>query len=472
MFLPDYPSHLQQLIQAALTAANPAQAVQKALRRDGDTLIVGEQRYAPRRVFLLAVGKAAEKMIAAACPILGDKLHEGILIYKRGHSLPPLPPAIRCFPADHPVPTQDNLTATQTVLEWLGQATVHDLVLCLISGGTSALLTQPLLPLADWQTLTQAMLASGCPIEQFNQVRQFFDPVKGGGLAAAAAPAPCASLIISDVVGNPLDIIGSGPTVPVNRDAGSVHHILDHYQVWARLTPQTQTLIQAILGHSPQKATRPNEIHLPGFVSLPGAPLRAYDSAPSLYNHVVADGSSMAQAVALKARQLGFQPQLLTTHLQGEAKEIGKVAAALAQDARPRLCLILAGETTVTLTPDAGKGGRNQEIALSAAVQLAGTEGVVLAAFASDGEDGPTDAAGAMVTGRTVWQGRQHGLLARDYLARHDSYTFFRQLQNAAATPLAGRLIHTGPTGTNVNDLIIILSYKQNEQLPIPSIIR
>lgn len=429
-----FSTHLERLVEAALAAADPVAAVSARLRWQGETLLVGEQPYQPRRIFLVGVGKAVERMAAAALPILGDHLHQGILIYKRGHTLPPLPPTVTAFPADHPILTQANLDATQAVLDMLTTTQPDDLVLCLISGGTSALLTKPLLPLADWQHLSRALLASGCPIQAFNRVRQWFDPVKGGGLAAAAAPAPCASLILSDVVGNPLDIIGSGPTVPVTKDAAAVHHILEQY----------------VPGFN-WSATQHSAL------STPHSPLSPHssvlNSSPSVYNSIVADGRRMAEAVVKEAAALGFTPHLLTTHLQGEAREMGKVAAALVMDAPPNGCLILAGETTVTLGESPGLGGRNQELVLAAALALDGVDGVVIASFASDGEDGPTYAAGAVATGQTVQRAREMGLAAADYLSRHDSYTFFNALGGT-------NHIITGPTGTNVNDCLIILRYK------------
>lgn len=447
-----FSTHAARLVKAALAAADPLPAVAARLRWQGEALHVGERAYQPRRIFLIGVGKAVERMAAAALPILSDRLHRGILIYKRGHTLPPLPPTVTTFPADHPVPTQANLAATQAVLDLLATTQPDDLVLCLISGGTSALLTQPTLPLPDWQNLSRALLASGCSIQAFNRVRQWFDPIKGGGLVAAAAPAPCASLILSDVVGNPLDLIGSGPTVPVSRDAAAVQGILDQY------VPGFQHFSRSAFQHFSQSATQHSALSTQSSPLSPHpsvlSPNSVLKSSASLYNSIVADGRRMAEAVAAEAAALGFTPQLLTTHLQGEAREVGKVAAALALDAPPDTCLILAGETTVTLEPDGtGQGGRNQELVLAAALALSDVPGVVVASFASDGEDGPTDAAGALITGQTVAQGREKGLAAADYLTRHDSHTFFTTLGDT-------HLICPGPTGTNVNDCLIILRYK------------
>ena len=437
-----YPDHLAQFVAVAHAAADPFRAVQAHLRWQGESLEVGDRVYRPERIFLVAVGKAAGAMAAAANEILADRLTQGILIQKRGHPQPILSPTIRCFVADHPVPTPDNLVATQAVLTMLAQTQPGDLVLCLISGGTSALLTQPHLPLTDWQALTQALLASGCPIDAFNRVRQFFDAVKGGGLALAAAPAACSALILSDVVGNPLDIIGSGPTVGVEKDAAATRHILDQYNVWSRLSPTTHERLAAQLNFTPADPSL-NSTNSPEFV----------------YNQLVADGAQMASAVATAAQQRGWQTQILTTHLQGEAGEVGRFAAALAQDASPNTAYILAGETTVTLGSAPGLGGRNQELALAAAIHLAGIENVIVASFASDGEDGVTTAAGAVATGQTVPLARQAGLLPELFLAWHDSFTFWQKLGDAAAFSVAGGHIHTGPTGTNVNDLLLIFKY-------------
>lgn len=439
-----FPLHLEQLLGVAHAAADPYQAVQTNLRWQGESLCVGEQVCQPRRIFLVAVGKAAGGMIAAAIPILADRLSQGVLIYKRGHPQPDLPLTIQCFVADHPVPTTDNLLATQAVGAMLAQTEPGDLVLCLISGGTSALLTQPNVPLADWQMLTQALLASGCPIDAFNRVRQFFDAVKGGGLAVAAAPAHCAALVLSDVVGNHLDVIGSGPTVPVVKDAAATRLILDQYEVWPRLPAPTQAQLLAQLNLTPDNPTA-HSLRWPEFV----------------YNHIVADGQRMAEAVAKAARQWGWQTQVLTTHLQGEAREVGRFAAALAQDAPASTLYILAGETTVTLGHAPGLGGRNQELVLAAAIPLAGVTNVVVAGFASDGEDGVATAAGAVTTGQTVPIARQAGLSPEQFLARHDSFTFWQKVGDAAAFSVAGGHIHTGPTGTNVNDLLLICKYSQ-----------
>lgn len=423
MQFPTLREPIERLIGAALAAVDPYHLTRHSLRREGEVWLLGRHRFYPRhgRLFLVATGKAAVPMAHAAAHILGDALHEGIVITKRGHSLHPLDEGaypLRLFEAGHPVPDEASVAATAAVLEMLAQTTADDTVLCLISGGTSALLSQPRLPLADWQTLNKALLASGATIQELNSVRQQLDEVKGGGLARAAAPATCITLILSDVVGNPLSLIGSGPTIPNPASPERASEILArHGLLTAELTP---LLVKPTpLASSPRTAV------------------------------VVGDVSTAARAAAEEAQGWGWETRLLTTHLEGEAREVGKMAAALAKGAPPRTCLILGGETTVTLGNSNGKGGRNTELALAAGMALEGVWSAAVASFATDGDDGNSGAAGAIVTGETMRLARQQGLDPLDFLNRHDSGTFFAHLPHT--------LLQTGPTGTNVNDLLFVL---------------
>ncbi len=447
MNLPRYSQrarHTETLIAASLAAVDPAAAVRSNLRRDGDRLLVGQKEFAPDqgRVFLVGAGKAVQAMGAAAAGILGDLLAGGVLIGKRGDGPPTqaatgqkegpaadLPAPLRLRLAGHPLPDQAGVAATAELLALLDQTRPSDLVLCLISGGASALLTQPRLPLDQWQRLVDALLASGCTINELNAVRKRMDRVKGGGLAQLAAPAACASLILSDVVGNPLDIIGSGPTVANPDDPALAGRILERYDLAGKLPPDDW---QAIAG---QLAILVGEDR----------------PAPDAYNVIIGDVRRAAEAALAAAGQLGFEARLLTAHLEGEAREVGRIAAALAKDAAPNNCLVLGGETTVTLRGD-GFGGRNLEVALAAALAIDGWPDRAVVTFATDGDDGPTDAAGALVTGQTVAQARQLGLDPRHHLDNNDSYPFLQATNS---------LIITGPTGTNVNDLLFILNYGQ-----------
>jgi hydroxypyruvate reductase len=314
------------------------------------------------------------------------------------------------------------------VIELVKGATAGDLVLCLISGGASALLTRPVIPLADWQEVVDRLLASGCTIQELNGVRKQLDEVKGGGLARMIAPAACVSLILSDVVGNPLDVIGSGPTTPNPESAAAALAVLERYGMREKLPAATWVHVENYLMQQMDSVLPAGE---------------------GVQHVIIGDVRQAAEAAAGAAAEMGFTAQVLTAQLEGEAREVGRVAAALAKDAPVNSCLILGGETTVTLRGD-GMGGRNQELALAAAIALDGVPDVALASFATDGDDGPTGAAGAVVTGETAGLAHARQFDPHDYLARNDSYTFFNQL---------GGLIRTGPTGTNVNDLVLILKY-------------
>lgn len=412
-------------------------AVRRNLRLSGQTLVVGDVEYdiGRGRVFVIAAGKAATIMGAAAAEILGSWLAAGILIDKRDEGKLPgefttgvyLPRSLVQRFAGHPVPDEAGVLATLEVIEMLDETMPADLVLCLISGGASALLTQPVLPLPQWQRLVDILLASGCTINELNAVRKRLDRVKGGGLARMCEPAACASLILSDVVGNPLDIIGSGPTVPNPDDPALSGRILRRYQVDQRLSPEEWAVVS---DHLDQLGTETPPIRHAQHI-------------------IIGDVRQAAEAALNAAAELGFDARLLTTHLEGEAREVGRVVAALAKDAASNTCLVLGGETTVTVTKD-GLGGRNQELALAAAIALDGWPGRVVATFATDGDDGPTDAAGGLVTGQTMIAARQLGLQAENYLDNNDSYHLLEA---------TGSLIKTGQTGTNVNDLTFVLTY-------------
>lgn len=436
------------LVNASLAAVDPAAAVRRNLHLHGRRLLVGQKEFDLRhgRVFLVGAGKAARAMGQAAAVILDDLLTAGVLIGKREapSSRPAaaagqtpegkLPTRLRLRLAGHPLPDQAGVSATAEVVHMLGQTNHGDLVLCLISGGASALLTQPILPLDQWQRLVDALLASGCTINELNAVRKRMDRVKGGGLARLAAPAACASLILSDVVGNPLDIIGSGPTV-ANPDVPALAgQILKRYELARRLpADHWQAISEQLdqLGRQDQPAS-------------------------DAYNVIVGDVRQAAEAALIAARKIGFEAQLLTAHLEGEAREVGRVAGALAKGARPNTCLVLGGETTVTVR-GGGFGGRNLEVALAAALSIDGWPDRAVLTFATDGDDGPTDAAGALVTGQTIAQARQLGLDARRHLDDNDSYPLLQAI---------GSLIITGQTGTNVNDLIFVLTYGKKQQIP------
>ena len=339
-------NHLAAIVAAALQAADPARCVRAALQRSGSTLRLpdGELALGSGRVWMVSVGKAAPAMAGAAAEILGPLLAGGLVIAK--DTADPgaliLPPNVQLHLAGHPVADTAGVAATRAAARMLVGTAAEDLVLCLISGGSSALLTDPLLPLAQWQALTRALLESGCDIAALNTVRRRLDRVKGGGLAGWAAPARCVGLILSDVVGNPLPAIGSGPTVPVTDPPDAALRILQQYEIEARLAPAAWAAVRAAL-QTPPAAPPP--------------------STPR--NYVVGDVALAALAAAAQATRLGFAAQLLTTTLSGEASDAGRAAAAAAMGAPAGACLLWAGETTVTVR-GSGRGGRNQESVLAA----------------------------------------------------------------------------------------------------------
>ena len=453
---------------AALAAVDPAAAVRRFMRRAGDGLEIGPHTAHPEhklmagpssaswigrgdieqalfhldgRVLLIGMGKAAAKMAEAAAELLGSALSAGVLVTKYGHAAGArLPGCLRVIEAGHPVPDENGLTGAGAIQELLRDSQPGDLVLGLVSGGASALtpLPEPPISLADLQHMTELLLRSGATINELNTVRKHIDRLKGGGLARLAAPARLAALILSDVVGDPLDVIASGPTVPDDSTYQDAWQILERYGLLAGAPQAILTYLSA--GCKGQRPETPK----------PGDPLFERTT-----NVLVGSNRQAAQAALVEAARLGYAGLLLSSFMEGEAREIGKLAAALGRSLvqhndplAPPACLVLGGETTVTLAMD-GKGGRNQELALSAAHGLAGLKGVALMALASDGSDGPTDAAGAIVDGTTLEKIRCHGRDPADDLRQHNAYL---------ALQAAGSLMITGPTGTNVNDLIVILA--------------
>lgn len=441
-------THIDTMIEAALAAADPASAVRRHLQKDGRSLFVGPYRYDldRGRLFLLSVGKAALTMGRAALQELEGDIAAGVIIGKPSPGAPARRftstvgdgrAQVTIYEAGHPVSDENSLLATKNVVDLLQETAPGDLLLCLISGGTSALLTQPVISLEQWQNLTQALLESGCTINELNCVRKQLDRVKGGGLAELAAPASTISLILSDVVGNPLDVIGSGPTAADPDSPAEALSILHRYNIARHVDADTWALIT-------ERLTNHRE-----------ATSLARFSRLEVRNVIVGDVRRAAEAARAAAADLGFQAQMLTAQLEGESREVGRVAAALAKDAPPGGCFILGGETTVTVRGD-GLGGRNQELALSAALRLAGASDRVVCTFATDGEDGPTDAAGALVSAEVHSLARLEGLDMLDYLDRNDSHGFFLRLAQEIGRDF---LLRPGPTGTNVNDLLFILNY-------------
>jgi hydroxypyruvate reductase len=434
---------LDSVLAAALAAVEPGQAVRNAVSVVDGNLVVDKRTYRLgdyRRALIVGAGKASAPMAAAVEEALDGRVPVlGSVTVRYGHAAPTR--AVRIREASHPVPDEAGVAATRAIVELLEETTSDDLVICVISGGGSALLTLPAdgISLADLQQTTDALLRSGASINEINVVRKHLDAVKGGGLARIAAPAHVITLVLSDVVGNPLDAIASGPTVADTSTWAEAGAVFDRYELWGQVPPAVAERVRAgLAGDLPE-------------TPKPGDPLFSSTRTVVVGSNLVA-----CQAAAQAASDRGLQSMVLTTYIEGEAREVGRVLAGLLREVDSsghplkRPCLLVAGgETTVTVRGE-GQGGRNQELALAAAFALRGVDNVLLASIGTDGNDGPTDAAGAIADGTTLDRAAALGLDARQCLANNDSYSFFDRL---------GNLVRTGPTNTNVNDLYLLFAF-------------
>ena len=407
------------------------------LRLSGDALTAGRKRYQLakfRNIYVIGAGKASVEMARAVERLLGKRIHGGLINTKYGHGASALR-RIEVNECGHPVPDARGEEGAARIAEVARQAEAEDLLICLISGGASALLPLPTPPvtLEDTQAATRLLLECGANIHEINCVRKHISAIQGGQLARLAYPATMLALILSDVIGDDLDVIGSGPTVPDRSTSSEAKAILEKYGIWNKAPAGVRQRIGAVAPETPK----------------PGDRIFA-----RVQNVIIGSNRLAVDAAAREARQLGFRTMVLSTFLEGEAREVARVHAAIAREilssSRPLrrpACVISGGETTVTIR-GRGLGGRNQEFALAAALDIAGLEDVVILSGGTDGTDGPTDAAGAIADGTTLARAAAHRLDAAGYLANNDSYHFFETL---------GDLVKTGPTGTNVADVQVIL---------------
>ena len=433
--------HILAIMEAALAAVDPAEAVKRNVSRQGDTLRAGMASYdlrAYEHIYVVGAGKASAAMALALEGMLGERITAGWINVKDGYTVPTS--QITIHEAGHPVPDGRGVEGSRQIVSLMRQAGKRDLVFCLISGGGSALMTLPVdgVALGDMGLLTQALLRSGATINEVNTVRKHLSQVKGGHLARLAYPAHIISLAVSDVIGSPLEVIASGPTSPDPTTFAQAHAVLQKYNLIDKVPT-------AVLNHVEQGM----EGH------MAETPKAGDETFQGTQNLVIASNEHAAQAALEKARQIGLNSVLLSTFVEGEAREVAKVFAGIAkeiarsgQPVRRPACVIAGGETTVTVRGN-GLGGRSQELALAAIPFLAGLDNVALIGLGTDGTDGPTDAAGAIVTGSTAARVAQKGLSVADHLADNDSYHFFQAI---------GDLIITGPTNTNVNDLIFVFA--------------
>jgi glycerate 2-kinase len=427
---------MARILAAAIRAVEPGQAVRRFVQRDGDRLTVAGKDYdlaSFGRIVLLGIGKASIAMSAALGEILGPRLTSGLAVTK--HARPGILLPFPVLEGGHPIPDERSLLAGEKALALVSGLGPGDLLFCLISGGGSALAAAPIagVSLRDLQALTAELLACGARIDEINDLRRRLERIKGGGLAQRANGANVVSLILSDVVGNPLESIASGPTAPDPVTRAEALAVIDSYD----LREKVPAAVLAALEGAPE-------------TPKPGDPL-----FETVHNVLVGSNLLAAQAGLKQAEEEGFHPYLVRTDLQGEARQAAFELATLLRQARQTgqpvpapACLVAGGETTVTLR-GSGRGGRNCELALAAVIELAGYPGVLLASLATDGEDGPTDAAGAVVTGESFRRAQEVGLDPSAYLRRNDSYAFFSPLDD---------LLKPGPSGTNVNDLVFLFT--------------
>ena len=430
------------VIKAALEEVDPYRNLKRALELDGDTLVVGGEsidlgNY--RRIVAVGAGKAAAPMARALEDVLGKRLSAGRVVVKDGHSGPT--EIVEIFESSHPVPDERGVAAGQRIGELLREYAANDtLCFCLLSGGGSALLVSPAegLTLADKQEVTRLLLACGADIREINTLRKHLSTLKGGGLARLAAPSRVISLIVSDVVGDRLDTIASGPTVPDETTWQDCEEILKRYEIYGQIPAKVRARIEKGLAGELADTPKPGDAEL-----------------GKVRNLVVASCRQALSVAAEKARELGMTPLILSSTIEGETSDIARMHSAMVRESKDAghplpapCCLISGGETTVSLGKATGLGGRNQEFALVAAFELEGMKDVLAVSFGTDGTDGPTDAAGAMADGSTLARARAAGLDPAGYLAGHDSYHFFEKL---------GDLIITGPTRTNVMDVRLML---------------
>lgn len=414
---------LCELLAAATQAADPSTQIARTLHSDATHVVVGDEVFTPRGVVLLAVGKAAQTMAAAAAHQLGHHLSHGLVIAKADEGVV-LHPRLTYQLAGHPVPDERSVQAGRQARQLVAQTRADQLILVLLSGGGSALMCDPHpgITLPMMQQLTRELLACGADITAINTIRRRIDRVKGGGLLQAAGTTPLRTLILSDVIGNPLAAIASGPTVPNPDAAQAAMQIVAQYHMVAQLPDALVTALQSPM--PPPVAASPT--------------------------YLIGDITQSIAAVTTHAQALGYTTVVVDSALTGDARDVGQrlgqLVATYHTIPTPH-CIIAGGETTVTLTGN-GTGGRNQELALAAAQAIAGHTNIILAAYATDGSDGPTDAAGAVATGTTMDRADARGLNLADTLHQNNTYAWWQAL---------GDLLMPGATGTNVNDVFVAL---------------
>lgn len=428
------------IFQAGLAAVAPGAAIKKYVQRESEMLLVAGREYNLsqfRQVYVVGAGKAGSSMAVAIEEILGDRITQGLITVKYGH-LEELS-KVKIQEAGHPVPDENGYKGTKAIYDLACSADEKTLVICLISGGGSALMPLPVadVTLEDKQMTTKVLLACGATIHEINAIRKHLSAIKGGGLARAVYPATIITLMLSDVVGDDLDSIASGPCVPDSMTFADCQSILNRYSIESEIPVRVRDYIQrGIAGEVPETPKFGDKIF------------------KRTQNVIVGNNFNALIKSKEKAEELGYNTLLLSSRIEGETRDVAFNHMAIAAEIElhefpvPKpSCILTGGETTVKLKGH-GKGGRNQEFVLAAAMKMDGISHSVVLSGGTDGTDGPTDAAGALADNSTLERAMAHGLDPAEYLDNNDSYTFFDGL---------GDLYKTGPTNTNVMDIRIIL---------------
>lgn len=437
---------LYSLFHAGVEAVNPYKLVLQAVRFDGNKLTINDCSYNLshfKKVVVIGAGKATAPMAQAMECILGDVIDDGKIIVKYGHTA--RLKKIKMVEASHPVPDSSGVKGAEEIIRILKNADKESLVICLISGGASALLVSPAvgITLEDKKIATELLLKAGVAISELNTVRKHLSSIKGGRLAQIAYPAAIITLILSDVIGDRLDVIASGPTVPDPTTFQDSMAVIEKYGLRDRLPPKLLKLLRQGLNDKIKDTPKGDESFFKKTRTV-----------------VIGSIKNAIASATEQARSLGFDPDVVTSKLQGEARDAARYLAATAIEVqnsmrhgdKPR-CLISGGETTVNVKGN-GLGGRNQELAMAFAMEIEGIKGITMLSAGTDGTDGSTDAAGAIVDGNTIVLARELGIIPEIYLENNNSYNFFKRFDFVSKR--RHHLI-TGPTGTNVMDMQIIV---------------
>ncbi len=443
--MPDKTSNMRddaiKILKAAIAAVDPENAVKSFLSFSNNTLSAGDEKYnlnEYHRVVVVGAGKASAPMAKAVESILGDRINKGTVVIKYGYGM--LLDRIELIEAGHPVPDENGLAGTQKIADLLDACTENDLIISLISGGGSSLLPMPAqrISLAEKRKVTDEMLKCGADIHEINTVRKHLSSSKGGGLARIAYPATVINLMLSDVIGDDMDVIASGPFVPDSSSFNDALGIINKYELWDRLPV---SVIERLKAGSEGR--------------IPETPKEGDPIFEKITNIIIGSNLMACNAAKKEAESTGYHTIILSSAIEGDTTEVAQAHITIARQiilsgnsASLPACIISGGETTVKIK-GSGKGGRNQEFALVSAKEIAGMDkNIIVLSGGTDGSDGPTDAAGGIVDTKTAARGKAKGLDIDTYLADNDSYNFLKQ---------TGDLLVTGPTRTNVMDVRILL---------------